>query len=152
VGRVSFRGVGDPEESVTWAGGHSEGSETPRNRLVSYWIRITTWIKLTSRGNLMRRTFYVYILANRNRRLYIGITNNLARRLFEHRAGIKTGFAHRYNIQRLVYWESTIDPRTAIAREKQLKGWRREKKINLIESMNPDWEDLSIGWGHEGSN
>jgi putative endonuclease len=97
----------------------------------------------------MRRTFYVYILANRNRRLYIGITNNLVRRLFEHRTGLKSGFAHRYNIQRLVYWESTDDPRIAIAREKQLKGWRREKKIHLIESMNPDWEDLSIGWESE---
>ena len=97
----------------------------------------------------MQRTFYVYILANRTRRLYIGVTGNLVRRLFEHRTGIKTGFAHRYNIQRLVYWESTIDPRIAIAREKQLKGWRREKKIHLIESMNPDWEDLSIGWGLE---
>ncbi len=94
----------------------------------------------------MRRTFYVYILANWNRRLYIGITNNLVRRLFEHRTGLKSGFAHRYNIQRLVYWESTDDPRTAIAREKQLNGWRREKKIHLIESMNPDWEDLSISW------
>ncbi|MBN2083823.1 MAG: GIY-YIG nuclease family protein [Anaerolineales bacterium] len=94
----------------------------------------------------MRRTFYVYILDNRNRRLFIGITNNLVRRLFEYRTGINKGFAHRYNIQRLVYWESTNDPGTAIAREKQLKGWRREKKIHLIESMNPDWEDLSIGW------
>jgi putative endonuclease len=97
----------------------------------------------------MCRIFYVYILANRNRRLYIGITNNLIRRLFEHRAGIKTGFAHRYNIHRLVYWESTGDPRTAIAREKQLKGWRREKKVCLIETLNPDWEDLSIGWNPE---
>ena len=94
----------------------------------------------------MQRTFFVYILANRTRRLYIGVTSNLVRRLFEHRTGIKTGFAHRYNIQRLVYWESADNPRTAIAREKQLKGWRREKKIHLIESMNPDWEDLSIGW------
>jgi putative endonuclease len=95
----------------------------------------------------MRRTYYIYILANRTRRLYIGVTNNLIRRLLEHRMGQKTVFAHRYNINRLVYWESANDPRTAIAREKQLKGWRREKKINLIESMNPGWEDLTVGWG-----
>jgi putative endonuclease len=94
----------------------------------------------------MPRTFYVYILANRTCRLYIGVTNNLLRRLFEHRTGITTGFAHRYNITRLVYWESTNDPRAAITREKQIKGWRREKKINLIESMNPNWRDLSEGW------
>ena len=94
----------------------------------------------------MPRKFYIYILANRNRRLYTGVTNNLIRRLFEHRNGINSRFAHGYNIHRLVYWESANDPRTAIAREKQLKGWRREKKIALIESMNSDWEDLSVGW------
>jgi putative endonuclease len=99
-----------------------------------------------SRGIPMQRMFYVYILANRTRRLYIGVTRNLIRRLFEHRNGIKTKFAHRYNIHRLVYWETVNDPRAAISREKQLKGWRREKKIALIESMNPNWKDLSIEW------
>ena len=94
----------------------------------------------------MTHAYYVYILANRTRKLYIGITRNLIRRLFEHRNGIRTGFAHRYNINRLVYVESIDDPRTAIAREKQMKGWRRGKKVQLIESMNPKWEDLSAGW------
>ncbi len=111
------------------------------------WIRIIQFHTICfPRGIPMQRTFYVYILANRTRRLYVGITNNQARRLFEHRRKGKSAFAHRYNINRLVFWESTDDPRTAIAREKQRKGWRREKKTNLIESMNPDWEDLSLGW------
>lgn len=94
----------------------------------------------------MQRTYYVYILANRTRRLYVGVTNNLVRRLHEHRMGIKTNFTHRYNNNRPVYLESTDNIRTAIGREKQIKGWRREKKITLIESKNPDWKDLSLGW------
>jgi putative endonuclease len=94
----------------------------------------------------MQRTYYVYILANRTRRLYTGVTNNILRRIYEHRNGQKTVFAHRYNINRLVYLESSNDVRTAIGREKQIKGWRREKKVALIEAMNPNWEDLSLGW------
>jgi putative endonuclease len=94
----------------------------------------------------MQPAFHVDILASRTRRLYIGFTNNLGRRLFEHRNGIGTNFAHRDNIHRLVYWEAIGDPKTAIAREKQLMGWRRAKKIHLIESTNSDWKNLSIGW------
>jgi putative endonuclease len=94
----------------------------------------------------MQRTYYVYILANRTRRLYVGITNNILRRIYEHRNGQKTVFTHRYNINRLVYLESANDVRTAIGREKQIKGWRRGKKVDLIEAMNPNWEDISLGW------
>ncbi len=87
--------------------------------------------------------YYVYILTNiRDHRLYIGVTNNLKRRLYEHTNGLIDGFTKHYNIHKLVYYEYTTDPNAAIAREKQLKGWRREKKIALIEKMNPYWKDL----------
>ena len=88
------------------------------------------------------RTFFVYSDANRSRGLYVGMTNDMARRLEEHR-GAKGGFSARYRCVRLVFVESAPDARTAIAREKQLKNWRREKKIALIQAMNPAWDDLS---------
>lgn len=87
------------------------------------------------------RQFHVYILASRSRNLYIGVTNNLPRRLEMHRAGEVCSTA-KYRIVRLVYVESTDDVRAAIAREKQLKGWRRDRKLSLISSMNPAWDDL----------
>ncbi|HLW69533.1 MAG TPA: GIY-YIG nuclease family protein [Candidatus Binataceae bacterium] len=87
--------------------------------------------------------YYVYIMTNRTHVLYIGITNNLARRVAEHQEGVVRGFTQKYHLARLVYFEPFHDVRDAIAREKQLKGWRREKKINLIESSNPKWSDLS---------
>jgi putative endonuclease len=90
------------------------------------------------------RTFFVYILASRSRTLYIGVTNDIVRRLAQHRAST-TAFTARYRCNRLVLVEAAPDAKTAIAREKQLKNWRREKKIALIESMNPAWDDLSDG-------
>ena len=90
--------------------------------------------------------YYVYILSNKSKTLYTGITNNLQRRVFEHKSKKIKGFTSRYNITRLVYYETTIDVKSAIAREKQIKGWVRKKKIALIESMNPEWRDLSEGW------
>jgi len=78
--------------------------------------------------------------------LYIGITNNLARRISEHKNGVGSGFTARYHFDRLVYFEQTTDVRDAIAREKQLKGWTRKRKIELIKSMNPTWCDLSADW------
>ena len=92
------------------------------------------------------RTFYVYLLASKSRRLYVGVTNNLERRLFEHKSKLVDGFTKRYNIDRLVYFEQTVDVLSAIAREKQVKSWSRSKKIALIESINPIWEDLSTEW------
>ena len=92
------------------------------------------------------RTYYVYLLASKSRHLYIGVTNNLERRLFEHREKLVEGFTKRYNIDRLVYFEQTTDVLSAIAREKQIKNWNRSKKISLIESANPAWEDLSAEW------
>ncbi len=91
----------------------------------------------------MDKRYYVYILASRSRNLYIGVTNNLRRRLLEHRQGPVPGFTSRYRIFRLVHFEVFSDIRYAIAREKEIKAWRREKKIRLIEQENPTWEDLA---------
>jgi putative endonuclease len=94
----------------------------------------------------MDRTYYVYILASRSRNLYTGVTNSLQRRLAEHREGLVAGHTSKYNIFRLVHFEVFTDIRYAIAREKEIKGWRREKKLWLIEHRNPLWEDLAAEW------
>ena len=94
----------------------------------------------------MPRQFYVYILANRSRTLYVGVTNDIIRRVLHHRAGVGSQFTNRYAITSLVHVEITNTPRDAIAREKQIKGWSRAKKIALIEAANPTWEDLAEGW------
>jgi putative endonuclease len=88
------------------------------------------------------RTYYIYIMASRSRVLYTGVTNNLARRVIEHRQGLH-GFTGRFRITRLVYFEEFTDIRDAIAREKEIKDWRRSKRISLIERRNPTWEDLA---------
>ncbi len=90
--------------------------------------------------------YYVYILASKSGVLYIGVTNDLMRRVFEHREKVIPGFTSKYNVVRVVYFESFGDIRDAIAREKQLKGWRREKKVALIEAANPTWRDLAAAW------
>ena len=89
-------------------------------------------------------TFYVYILSNSNNKvLYTGVTNDLTRRIYEHRNHLdKNSFTARYNIDKLVYFEETSSSRAAIEREKQMKGWNRRHKNKLIESMNPNWNDL----------
>jgi putative endonuclease len=89
------------------------------------------------------RTFTVYILASLSRRLYVGVTNDLDRRMLQHRSCRADAFTAKYRITRLVYFEQTVDVHAAIAREKQLKGWRRAKKIALIESVNAGWIDLA---------
>ena len=88
--------------------------------------------------------YYVYILTNRiNRVLYTGVTNDLTRRIYEHKHHlIKNSFTDQYNVDKLVYFEVTSNSRAAIEREKQIKGWSREKKNKLVESKNPQWEDL----------
>ncbi|MBR1558921.1 MAG: GIY-YIG nuclease family protein [Clostridia bacterium] len=78
--------------------------------------------------------------------MYIGVTNDLERRLYEHRNQLVDGFTKKYNVHKLVYYEMTEDVKSAIAREKQLKGWRRDRKNALVESMNPSWKDLSDDW------
>ena len=88
--------------------------------------------------------YFVYILANKhNRVLYIGVTNNLGRRMYEHKNKRVEGFTKKYNLSKLVYFEETIDVRSALEREKQLKNWRRDWKIKLIDDFNPEWKDLS---------
>ncbi len=89
---------------------------------------------------------YVYIMTNKSRTLYTGVTNNLMRRVYEHKNKLIAGFTSKYNIQFLVYYEAGSDIHAAIAREKQIKGWLRSKKIALIDSMNPTWKDLSEEW------
>jgi putative endonuclease len=89
------------------------------------------------------RTFFVYIMASRSRVLYVGVTNDLARRVDEHKQGLTPGFTTRYRVTRLVYFEEFMDIRDAIAMEKVIKGWVRSRKTRLIESRNPTWEDLS---------
>ena len=91
---------------------------------------------------MRQHNYYLYIVTNRSGTLYTGMTNDLVRRMNEHRAGELEGFTKKYNITRLVYFEHTTDVTVAIAREKQIKGWRRDKKIKLIEKMNPNWRDL----------
>jgi putative endonuclease len=89
------------------------------------------------------KTYYVYIMSSGRRALYVGVTNDLERRVHEHREKLLEGFTKRYNIKHLVYFESFTDVRTAIAREKQIKGWSRSKKLALIRCRNPDWKDVT---------
>ena len=92
------------------------------------------------------RQYFVYLLTNARRTLYICVTSDLERRLYQHQNKLVTGFTSKYHLGWLVYLESTSDERVAIGREKQLKGWSRAKKVALIESMNPRWVDLSADW------
>ena len=91
--------------------------------------------------------YFVYILTNRNDKvMYVGVTNNLERRLYEHKNKLVDGFTKKYNINKLVYYDSTTDVKSAITREKQIKGWTRKRKNELVETLNPTWGDLSESW------
>ena len=94
----------------------------------------------------MARNYYVYILANRSRTLYVGVTNDLVRRLAQHREGRPNSFTSRYAVTRLVHVEVATSARSAIEREKQIKRWSRRKKVTLIEADNPEWADLFESW------
>jgi putative endonuclease len=97
----------------------------------------------------VERTYHVYVLASRSRNLYVGMTNDLERRLAQHRSGKGSVFAQKYRLRRLVHCEPFSTAREAIAREKQIKAWRRSKKVALIEENNPTWSDLGgtlFGW------
>jgi putative endonuclease len=91
------------------------------------------------------KDYFVYIMTNKSKTLYTGVTNNLVRRVYEHKNKLIEGFTKKNNINKLVYFELFDNPDDAIKREKQIKGWLRKKKIDLIESMNPEWKDLSNG-------
>ena len=93
---------------------------------------------------MYKNDYCVYIMTNKhNSTLYTGVTNNLKRRVFEHKEHLIKGFTDRYNLEKLVYFEVTSDINTAILREKQIKNWSRRKKIELIESINPEWNSLA---------
>jgi putative endonuclease len=94
----------------------------------------------------MSKEYYVYIMTNKSRTLYTGVTNDLLRRVYEHKKKLIKGFTSKYKLQYLVYYEPTSSINSAIEREKQIKGWLRAKKIALIDSMNPEWKDLSKEW------
>ena len=92
------------------------------------------------------REYYVYIMASLTRVLYTGVTSDLEKRVSQHKLKLIPGFTSKYNVTRLVYYETTPDVRAATAREKEIKGWVRRKKVALIEATNPTWEDLSADW------
>jgi len=94
----------------------------------------------------MNKEYYIYIMTNKSRTLYTGVTNNLERRVYEHKHKLLPGFTSKYNITKLVFYEAGDEISVAIAREKQIKGWLRAKKIALIENMNPEQKDLSEDW------
>jgi putative endonuclease len=94
----------------------------------------------------MNKQYYIYILANeRNTVLYTGVTGDLTRRVYQHREKLVEGFTKRYHVTKLIYYEETQDAVAAIEREKQIKGWSRKRKVELVNSFNPDWDDLYEG-------
>jgi len=95
-----------------------------------------------------KNQYYVYIMTNKSGTLYVGLTNNLKKRVFEHKSKLVEGFTEKYNINKLLYFETFSDIYSAIAREKTIKGWLRSKKVELVRTTNPDWADLSQDW-HE---
>ena len=92
------------------------------------------------------KNYYIYIMTSQSGTLYIGMTNDIKKRVYQHKNHLIPGFTDKYNVDQLLYVETTSDPISAIRREKQLKKWRREKKAALVDSQNPDWKDLSKGW------
>ena len=92
------------------------------------------------------KNYYVYIIAGKSGTLYVGITSNIKKRVYEHKNRLIPGFTDKYGIDRLLYFEAMTDVSSAIKREKQIKAWRREKKVKLIDSLNPQWKDLSEDW------
>jgi putative endonuclease len=97
-------------------------------------------------GTAKMREYYVYMMTNRSRTLYTGVTNDLERRVYEHKQKLVPGFTAKYNINMLVWYETFANVGEAIEGEKRIKGWLRSKKLALIEAGNPHWDDLSEGW------
>lgn len=119
-----------------------------RQSLFSVTLSNSEGSRLSLSHGMPRDRYFVYIMTNVSRTLYTGVTNNLIRRVYEHKNKIIPGFTSRYNITELVYFEETSDLQAALTREKEIKGWRRAKKSQLIASVNPKWLDLSSKW-HE---
>ena len=95
------------------------------------------------------KKYYIYIMTSMSGSLYTGITSDLEKRVYQHKHKLADGFTKRYNVDRLAYYEETTDIEVALEREKEIKGWRRSKKISLIESHNPTWMDLAEDWFEE---
>ena len=95
------------------------------------------------------KKYYIYIVSSLSGTLYTGVTSNIEHRVYQHKHKLINGFTKKYNVDRLVYFEETTEINAAIAREKEIKGWRRSKKIALIKSLNPKWEDLAADWFEE---
>src|SRR4030066_811778 len=116
--------------------------------ITAYYSDPFVYVILSEAKNLacesIMNQYYVYIMTNKSKTLYTGITNNLQRRVYEHKQKLIPGFTSKYNINQLVYYEITSDINVALSREKQIKGWLRSKKIALIESVNPEWRDLNV--------
>ena len=126
-------------------------TEIPHMR--SEWhieVWVANWPVISTKGrDLVARMhrYFVYILTNRSGKvMYIGVTNNLQRRVWEHKNQLIEGFTEKYNVHKLVYFEETTEILAALEREKELKKWRREKKNRLVEQTNPNWNDLSLEW------
>lgn len=100
---------------------------------------------------LDQRQYHVYIMSSHRRVLYVGVTNDLARRVSQHKSGALEGFTKRYKVTQLVYAEACNYIEDALRREKEIKGWRREKKLELVLGLNPQWNDLSVEWNLTGS-
>ncbi len=92
------------------------------------------------------KTYYVYLMASNSGTLYVGVTSSLKRRVYEHKTGAIAGFTSKYHVKKLVHVETFKTAEAAIRREKQIKSWRREKKVNLVDTENPAWDDLAVGW------
>ncbi len=101
---------------------------------------------MNENSNMRTKEFYVYIMASKSGTLYVGVTGDLQKRVYEHKHNLIVGFTSKYSCHKLVYFEITEDVESAIIREKQLKSWRRSKKEWLIKEMNPSWKDLSLEW------
>jgi putative endonuclease len=138
MGRRSERQWGDARND----NGLTQQSDTLPVPAMTGMPRFGCTIDHPTLRRVRNETYYVYILSNRYKTVYVGMTNDIYRRLAEHRAKIASSFTRRYAITKLVHVEATSDVRVAIAREKQIKSWTRGKKIALIRSQNPGWEDL----------
>ncbi len=121
-----------------------DSSVTPRNDNDKKGLRAASSLCLKRDYTLAQ--YYVYIMTNERWTLYTGMTNDLERRVYQHKTKQAPGFNTKYNITKLVYFESTDEVQVAIAREKEIKGWRRSKKTDLINSSNPAWNDLAADW------
>lgn len=109
---------------------------------------VRSGLRMTKEISLMREySYYVYIMTNKSNTLYVGVTDNIERRLWEHKNKLVKGFTNKYNINKLIYLEEYNDITEAIYREKQIKGWAREKKMELIKTQNPEFNDLGKEWG-----